>query len=108
MTENRCELMNVQTSAGTYGLGLNVAMQQGQAGDCLQLSSINSIQLCQPWYPQYQQSYTWGWGHTFVERESKVDKAFKIIKSLMDKKIIKDDISVKEFMEICEAISKEI
>ena len=96
MTENRCELMNVQTSAGTYGW-LNVA-QQGQAGDCLQIGSLSSIQYCQPW----------GWGHTFVERESKVDKAFKIIKSLMDKKIIKDDISVKEFMEICEAISKEI
>lgn len=41
----------------------------------------------------------------YVER-SNMDKAFKIIKALMDEKMIKEDLTVKEFMNICEAISK--
>lgn len=40
--------------------------------------------------------------------ESRMDKAFKIIKALMDEKMIKEDLTVKEFMNICEAISKVI
>lgn len=55
------------------------------------------------WYHYFSGSF-----NTYVEKESKMDKAFKIIKKLMDCKMIKEDISVKEFMDLCEIISREI
>ena len=73
------------------------------------MDNTNILQL-----PQMQtntlDSTTIYWSNIYDNscKENKMDKAFKIIKSLMDKKIIKDDISIKEFMEICEVISKEI
>jgi len=107
MVDNRCELMNFQTSAANYGLGL-----LGQEAGNMQSGLLQQSLGCVYHYP-YQDNnhyhyYQLGGFTTYIEKESKMDKAFKIIKSLMDKKIIRDDISVKEFMDICEVISKEV
>lgn len=52
------------------------------------------------WYPIYYP--------TIQYVESKVDKAFKIVKKLIDMKILKDELTVGKFIELVNEISKDL
>lgn len=64
------------------------------------------------WWPDYEKTiireyYPTYWPTVTIQK-SKLEQAFKIVTKLMEKKIIKDDLTVKKFVTLVNEVSEII
>ena len=55
--------------------------------------------LVQTYYP----NYTWGWS-----TPSKIEQSFKIVQKLLEKKVIKEPKTIKDFIKLVNVISEVV
>lgn len=62
---------------------------------------------CPNWYPQIIKEYYPAYYGTYVDNKSNIEKAFKIVQKLIDKKLVKVE-KVKNFVELVNDIAEII
>jgi hypothetical protein len=60
------------------------------------------------YYPIYEQHYHNWYTSTIIPEKSKVEQAFKIVGKLLEKDLIKKELTVKEFIKLVNDIAEII
>lgn len=100
---HRKDLYEENVLGYNVNVGANTSCMNGGRG-----GSIGDIIGGNVWNPSDVYQYYWSYPAVIYEK-SKVDIAFKLIKSLIEKKIINDDkLTVGKFIEIVNTIASEL
>ena len=83
-------------------LNYTVSYDNASAGNVNGTWTVDNV------YDDYHNYYWPIYYSTIQYVESKVDKAFKIVKRLIDMKILKDELTVGKFIDLVNEISKDL